>query len=373
MELIAAVILILALIFGEITLYQKRGTHGLSYYCKFSQTEVTEGETVLFTEVTENAKALPIPYLKAEITLSKWLHFPDAQCVVTDQSRFLSSFFSVRGHAKIRRVWKVQCEKRGVYAVENVVLVTSDLLGAVRLSLHATETGETITVLPKRFISAGLILPRLMQKRFGENPVRHNLRTDPCLPAGVREYVIGDPQNHIHWKASVHAQKLLVRQEEPIANQIITVLLALNTNTADSGNVTYDNPLMEHTIRVCAQCLWELLHDGWIVRLCINEANSQQELYQTKYGGGMKMYHNMLECLASLSLQHILPMSQLLRLGTSSAHRETLLLITPYTDKQVAQWKQNTNGLLLVTGHAHDFAKCADAVIPQLHNKTPVN
>ncbi len=362
MELIAGAILLILLIFGEIRLYQKHGLHGVSYYCDFSDTEVTEGDTLTFSETLENAKALPIPWLKAELTLPKWLDFPESHSTVTGQTRFVTGFFSARGHAKVRRVWQVTCEKRGIYQVEHVVLVTADLLGAVRLSLPAKDTGRTLTVLPRRFSQTGLILPRIT--RFGEHPVQQHSQTDPCLSAGIRPYFPGDPRNRIHWKASAHTGSLLVRQEEPVAQQTITVLLNLQTRPTDSGTMTQDSDLQEHSIRVCAQCLWELCQNGWLVRLVCNARNSQSRLLETPYGGGKRMYHQTLVFLAKLSLLDPLSINQLLQQGR---HRpmETQLLITPYTDQQVAAWKQQTDSFCLVTGHAHDAMHCADTVVPQ--------
>jgi hypothetical protein len=68
--------------------------------------------------------------------------------------------------------------------------------------------------------------------------------------------------------------------------------------------------------------------------------------------------------LALLRLQEIVPQSQMLSMHGRSSIQETLLLITPYTDRTTAQWKQRCGGLVLVTGHAHDGGSCADARIP---------
>ena len=127
-----------------------------------------------------NAKSLPVPWLKAELTLPKWLNFPESHCAVAHDARFVTSFFSLRSQAKVSRVWNVTCEKRGIYQVEHVVLVTSDLLGAVRLSLGAADTGKTVTVLPRRYTEAGLILPRLLAEHIGTIQTRRSWFTDPC-------------------------------------------------------------------------------------------------------------------------------------------------------------------------------------------------
>ena len=248
--------------------------------------------------------------------------------------------------------------------MEHVVLVTSDSLGVVRLSLQAEDTGGTLLVLPQRMTEAGLILPRLLHQQFGDQSVRHSLLTDPCLSAGVREYVPGDPLHRMHWKASAHAGTLLMRREEHTAQQTVTVLLALESHSPDSGIMTQDEALLEHTIRVCAQCLWEFFRNGWQVRLCIGERRKDGLPIMSPYGGGSGMYHQLMQQLALLRLQEIVPQSQMLSMHGRSSIQETLLLITPYTDRTTAQWKQRCGGLVLVTGHAHDGGSCADARIP---------
>ena len=84
----------------------------------------------------------------------------------------------------------------------------------------------------------------------------------------------------------------------------------------------------------------------------------------TPYGAGNTMYHRLLQQLAELQLQDVLSMPRLLSLSASRMTQETVLLITPYTDRRVARWKQQSGGLVLVTGHAHDSGNCADAVVP---------
>jgi len=366
MELVAGAVLLLLILFGEIRLYRKHGLDGLSYRCAFSDQEATEGDTLEFFETVENAKILPVPWLKAELTVPKWLEFPETHCAVTGEFRFVTGFFSVKGFARIRRIWKVSCQKRGIYQVEHVVLVTTDLLGTVHLSLPASDTGNTIKIFPKRFTKAGLLLPKLMRQPFGTDSVCFSLSTDPCLPVGIRDYAFGDPIHQIHWKDSAHAGRLLVRQEEPTAQQTITVILALQTQSSDSGKMTQDKLLLEHSIRVCAQCLWELCKGGWTIRLIAGENDSQNMILKTPYNSGSSGYHYMMEFLAALTLDCPTVISHLLQNCCYRDRQELCLLVTPYTDEQIRQWKNSFNGYVLVTGHAHDGGNCADCVVADI-------
>lgn len=94
-----------------------------------------------------------------------------------------------------------------------------------------------------------------------------------------------------------------MRREEHTAQQTVTVLLALESHSPDSGIMTQDEALLEHTIRVCAQCLWEFFRNGWQVRLCIGERRKDGLPIMSPYGGGSGMYHQLMQQLALLRLQ----------------------------------------------------------------------
>lgn len=365
MEFAAVLILLMLVFFGEIYVYHRYGLKGLSYRCRFSRSEMTEGESLEFLEILENNKRLPVPWLKVELTVPKWLRFPDAHSVVTDKFCFVTGFFSADGKSRVRRIWQVQCEKRGIYQIARVNLVTSDLLGAVRLSFPATDIGGTLTVFPQRFVQNGLLLPQLIYRRHGDVPVRFSYEHVSSMPAGIRAYAPGDAMRQIHWKATAHAGELLVREEEYTAWRTVTVLLSLDSNKADAGRRTQDTALLEHTIRVAAECLWELFRDGWVVRLFISETDEEEHALETFYAGGVQAYQNTLHLLATLKLKKTLSLSALLRYGRSPD--TALFLITPLTDDSVARWKLETGGVVLVTGHAHDYGECADVVVPAFY------
>ena len=365
MELIVGICLLLLAALGEIGLYRRYGLKGLSYSCQFAETQAEEGDTLTFTETVVNAKSLPVPWLKAELTLPKWLNFPESHCAVAHDARFVTSFFSLRSQAKVSRVWNVTCEKRGIYQVEHVVLVTSDLLGAVRLSLGAADTGKTVTVLPRRYTEAGLILPRLLAEHIGTIQTHRSWFTDPCEMTGIREYAPGDPLKQIAWRTSAHAGKLMVRQEARVAQKSITVLLLLKTSPADSGRMTQDEALLEHTIRVCAQCLWELCRDQWQVRLVAGcRKEGQSAMQNLPYASGAIGYQAMLHMLATIQTNQAAPATQLLRTGRECAE-EQVLLITPYTDVQIREWKGTAGHKVLMTGYARDTGSCADLCVFQ--------
>ena len=156
-----------------------------------------------------------------------------------------------------------------------------------------------------------------------------------------------------------------MRKQEPTAQKTMTILLCLETHPADAGRMTQDAPLQEHTIRVCAQCLWEALQQGRSVRLCIGESGENGSGICTQYGTGASMYRQSMALLAQLRLESLLSMPKLLAQGAPSGWGEQLLLVTPYSDASVAAWKQRTHGAVAVTGNARDLAHCADCLVPE--------
>ncbi len=359
MELIAIIILIVLLIAGEITLYSRRGGENITYRCAFSSREVVVGESIEFVETLENAKALPLPVLKVELTMPAGIDFPETYSTVTGDNRYVTGFFSLRGNARTRRVWHVGCEKRGVYAVEHAVVVTQDLLGTVHISLAAEETGEAVTVLPRRYTAAGRILPIMSPQFMGDMPVRGSLYTDPSLPVGIREYTYGDAINQIHWKASAHMGQLMVRQEERCARQNVTVILAFETNAPESGEHTLDRELIERTIEIGAQCLWECFTAGWEVEIYIGDADAMRLAVHLAYAAGRAAYHRALQTLAGLTLREVMNNNRLLgQAGWSGSGR--YLYVGAITDKDVARWKQRSGGYVVVADKSRDYGKCAD-------------
>ncbi|MFR7473115.1 MAG: hypothetical protein ACLUT1_09750, partial [Ruminococcus sp.] len=81
MELLGVVLLLVAAMLLEGWLYSRYGLRHLQYRCYFQQKEVPEGSVLELVEELENQKFLPLPWLKAELTLPKWLEVSGAHTV----------------------------------------------------------------------------------------------------------------------------------------------------------------------------------------------------------------------------------------------------------------------------------------------------
>ena len=121
MEFVAIAVVLVGLFLLQNQLYKQYAFKNIRYSCTLSCNECYEGDEIELIEEIVNRKWLPLPWLKAEITTSRWLSFAGAQSGVTGETRFVPSFFSVKGYSRVTRRWKVKCLKRGEFSIEQVV------------------------------------------------------------------------------------------------------------------------------------------------------------------------------------------------------------------------------------------------------------
>lgn len=241
----------------------------VEYNCQFSQNEATEGEVIQITETVINRKFLPVPWFKSEITTSRYLKFADSQSIVTDQTRFVPSFFMLKSYSKLQRVWNVTCLKRGIYNIHTIQLVGSDLLGAMSISQKA-EVDITLTVLPKPIDYEELNLsPKYF---YGEVLVKRLIMPDPFYRMGVREYAHGDTMNKIHWKLSAKEQKLMSYNNEFTSSQNMSLVLNMQSQEYERAEVTH-REIMEKAIKLCATIIYSCEKNSIPVKLYSNANN----------------------------------------------------------------------------------------------------
>ena len=139
MEFVMILLIICAVVWAEGQFYRKNAFDKLEYRCFFSKDEAMEGDEIELVEEVSNGKFLPLPWLKAEISTSRWLDFAGSQSLVTEDSRFVPSFFMMKSRHRVVRRWKVKCLKRGEYHLDTVVLIATGPSGQ-RGPLHFRGT-----------------------------------------------------------------------------------------------------------------------------------------------------------------------------------------------------------------------------------------
>ena len=272
------------------------GFKNLTYELAFSEQEVFEGDTVILTETICSRKLLPLPWVKAELTTHSSLLFATKQSAVSEETRFVSSFFCVMPYRKIVRHWKVTCTKRGMFTVSHAVLVLNDLFGQQEYSRLMPDASAALTVLPGRR-SAG-IPDAFPQQIMGDIIRRRMLIPDRMCVSGIRPYTDGDPVRDICWSASARTEQPMVRQFQETASPTVTAALMMESRETDRDTVS-DTASFENAVRLCAACLCTAAAMRIPVRLRANTevGNAPAE---TPFRSGSDALFPMLRMLAAL-------------------------------------------------------------------------
>lgn len=274
MEIVVAALLLGLVFLILILMYRTYLISGVSYEFSFNRTEVTEGEEIEFTETVSNQKFLPVSWLKSEITIPAALEFSELSSVVTDKTRWVTSFFALKSFSRIRRTWKVRCSKRGVYTTDRIIVTAADPLGLIKnyFIVDLSKAGpHTITVLPdfEEYIAdeseSGI--------PSGEVFSRPKLISDPFFVNGIREYRITDPMKNINWFATAREQQLMVNCHDYTSDREVTVILNIQSMETDQSTV-FRPHISEKCIRLCAAVIRDSCRSGRMVRFVSNDITS---------------------------------------------------------------------------------------------------
>ncbi len=232
MELLIMAGVVAVVLVAQYLIYKTLGLKNVSYRLTISKTEAFENEEIEIIEEIENGKALPLPWVRSEISCSRWLSFyGNSQNIAKDaQKGLVSGIFMLKGHQKLKRSWRVRCEKRGVFRIEDVTLSVSDLFGLVKPAMML-KTDEEICVLPS---PVDIELCELSSDSFlGNQSVRRFILPDPFVISGAKEYTGREPMNRIHWSGSARTGSLMVYNNEFTTERKMLVILNMQRMQAD--------------------------------------------------------------------------------------------------------------------------------------------
>ncbi len=231
MELIAILIIVGAVVFGEQLLYRKLALKNVEYKVDFNVEEAFEGDTIEIVEEITNNKWLPLPWLKTELSTSRWLEFTGSAAARGSDARFVPSVFALRPYQKCTRTRKAVALKRGVFSLESTSLIGSDLLGLANVS-RSVKTNKTIRILPAPYEVGEGELSR--EELYGEIVTRRFICEDPFLSSGSREYTGREPMNRVHWGSTARQGKLMVFNNDfSTANRAV---ILMNMQKASGGD-----------------------------------------------------------------------------------------------------------------------------------------
>lgn len=323
---VMALILTLVLVV-QYQVYKNFGLNDIEYKLSLSRTEAFENEEIELTEEIINNKWLPLPWARSEICCSRWLSFyGGSQSVGKDaQKGLVSGVFMLKGHQRLKRVWRVRCEKRGVFRIEDVTLAVSDLFGLVKPSAMY-KLNEEICVLPS---PSEMEQPALSSEAFiGSNTVRRFILPDPFMICGAKEYTGREAMNRIHWGATARTGELMVYNNEFTTERRILVILNMQRIFADETQ-RLPISLVEAHIKAAAFVLDQCYRSHISVGFAINAA----ERIFTEPAEGYEHTVNILRSLARLKNRCGCHIDEFVNSIDCSEYTDVLLISNILTDK----------------------------------------
>ena len=188
---------------------------GVTYKRIFRFRRGFPGEPLNVGIVVENAKRLPINWLKVE---DRWPYgvgpADRKELMIThipESGNFLN-LFSLRWFQKTRRNFEMVFKERGLYAIGPATLESGDPFGMMKSTVEL-DRPEYLTVFPD-------ILPLdrfalRTEDPLGDQAARKRLFEDPLQPMGVRAYHPEDDFRRIHWPATARTGELQVKVYTP--------------------------------------------------------------------------------------------------------------------------------------------------------------
>ena len=190
--------------------------------CDHSPREI--GETTEVQVTLTNSGSLPILWVLVEDLLPEPMLRRPARLSVKGK-RIQVAYLRGRQTKTIK--YKVTFEMRGYYPLGPTMLETGDVFGLHR---RHRVIGEPVYVMVYPKV---LPLPKYdfaSQRPIGEVRLQNRLFEDPTRTAGVRQYVVGDPLQRIHWKVTARTGELHCRVYEPTTLAGATLLVDFHTD-----------------------------------------------------------------------------------------------------------------------------------------------
>lgn len=331
MMLVLILLLLGAILILPPMLLRRYGYRALRYSLAFSEEEVSEGDTVQLIETICSDKLLPLPWVKVELTTHSALKFAEGQSAVSEETRFVSSFFSLRPYRRIERRWNVKCTRRGIFTVSHAVIVLSDLFGTAELSKAFPEAEASVCVLPA-------VKPVPLEAVFppgypGEHILDRMRIPDRFAVCGIRPYADGDQLRDICWSATARSETPMVWQYQETASPSLTVLLNLETRPTDRERVS-DHAVYEQAISVCAAYVCAAATARIPVRLLANSEIAGKPA-ETASQTGAAAARELLRVLAAMPDTVTGRFSLLLRQVLQRDPAAAVVVITPLADPEI--------------------------------------
>ncbi len=300
---ITAVVILLSILFAAVGIAKFWSHYSLRnvYYERLlSESRTFQGENVQLTIRVSNNKLLPLAWLDINDKLPTELPILIAANEESLKSTPIISI-ALSGYKRASWHYHINCNKRGYYKFGPVSLHSGDIFGFYPRSVIIPDSDHLI-VYPRIFSLDNLELPT--HQPLGELKAQYRIFQDPTRTIGVREYIPGDPFNHINWKATARHQQLQVKEFEPSTTLQNIIWLGVDSFAGNEKKEPHND--FEWAISTVASIANYLINNGSALGFFTNTDLAQSKIPITLMPGTSPQHMiNILEILAKITLKPI--------------------------------------------------------------------
>ncbi len=253
---------VLLMLFLYKLIYRRLWEKDLAVDLSFAQSYVYAGESAQLKEKIENYKRMPVAPLEVRFRIKRGIHFQETDNTSVSDYVYKRDIYALLGRQRITRTLQMECDKRGVYDIEDVSMVTYSLLHEDTYRKKA-DTDAKIYVYAKRTNVEDVL--RAGENLMGEQESDKKYLEDPFAFASIRDYTMQDPMKSINWKASAKTGDLMVNTFTSMKNEKMMIYL----DVEDSGILKKEH-LVEESISIAATLFQKLMSKGMEAGIAIN-------------------------------------------------------------------------------------------------------
>ena len=315
--------------------WNSRALRDVTYRRHIARKRAFPGEKVDVQVLVENAKALPVPWLRVE---DEWpLDAPptDSRALGPSHKRDagnLMHVFTLRWYERVRRNYTLQTNKRGVYGLGPTQLRSGDMFGLFQ-TRREIEEQDFFIVYPRVVPLPELGIPS--KEPFGDVRARHRLFEDPSRTMGARDFQPGDSFRHVHWPATARRQQLQARVYEPTTTMSVIICLNVATFARPWEGILPD--LLERAVSVAASLAAFAAENRYAFGLVSNGAVPRSDRpIRILPGRSPDQLTRVLELLAAVTGYVTISMDRfLLRSSPALPWGATLVVVTPVVTSEL--------------------------------------
>lgn len=323
MILFLIIVIVIAMIVQQLSLYIAKQKNNIRYSCKPS-VEACEPDTefLVYSTVT-NSSRFPSPVLRIEERFPKSLNVLEAtefNVNITGDYRIYNSTVSMRGRQRVRRYLRASLPDRGAYVFSFAEFHAGDFMGIKEFD-YFKDNQERIVIYPRAISNEGFL--KTFTNALEDIALKRRLLEDPISVCGYRDYTGREPMRSISWKQSAARNSLIVKEFDPTWRQAVTIVMDMQYH----GEHEFHSRRQEYCFSM-ARTICEYLEDkNFEYRLVTNAIVTSGISSFYSSGGRGFMYEKILYALGSAKNGNVCTLEELLANACTGAYRERVIIL----------------------------------------------